>query len=207
MGILDTLKLGDDGILDAVFRSWLGRWKLHREIFHDTPGPHNMNGAFEGVATFYPRPPSALPSLDLSEHDTMEYLYHERGTFTSSSGMAFEAQMKYVYRYRPSSDRISVWRVKSGVASGPPENGEIENWFHDITTDVPLSNTDKTWFIDHREKGSWGTHGSEHLCANDLYKPVYKFCFEGDTVSSFGIGYDVKGPAKGYTSESWFERA
>ncbi|EPQ56961.1 hypothetical protein GLOTRDRAFT_137413 [Gloeophyllum trabeum ATCC 11539] len=224
--VLGTLRLSKEGawVLGAVFRSWSGRWKVSRVIRHDMPG--GMDGTFEGTATFHLRPPSALPGDSTKgrpadpaacqvpgntiaifsgpERGVLEYLYHESGTFTTATGISFQAHRKYVYRYHPSEDVISAWFVKGGAFGSAPNEGEIDYWFHDIA--IGGSSESGLWFYEHKDKGGWTAKGNEHLCVRDVYSPVYRFCFEGNEVGQFGIGYDVRGPDKGYVSEAWYER-
>ncbi|TFK53697.1 hypothetical protein OE88DRAFT_1272174 [Heliocybe sulcata] len=227
-----TLQLSKSGawVLGAVFRSWCGRWKVDRVIRHDMQG--GMDGTFDGIATFYLRSPSILPKdpsklrprdpaacsqpdgitqdymerMNDTEAGLVEYLYHEGGTFTTSTGISFQAHRKYVYRYHPTTDTISAWFVKGGAFGSAPDQGEIDYWFHDIVLS-PQSNSDLgLWFYEHRDEGGWIAKGDEHLCVRDVYSPVYRFCFQGNEVQEFGIGYDVRGPDKGYVSEAWYAR-
>lgn len=70
----------------AVFRAMQGDWKLDREIksFIDS----YPSGKLEGTAQFLPRYPT-------TEGFDAEYLYLERGDFTSSAGFRFSAKRRY----------------------------------------------------------------------------------------------------------------
>ena len=240
--LLETLQYSSRGgwVLTTVFHSWCGSWKVRRIICDHTS--NGMDGTFEGVADFYPRPPSALPEDDAKLHSSqtlcspkhqkgsdrcsdgngdpergvLEYVYHEHGTFTTSTGITFQAHRKYIYRYQPTIDTVSAWFCKGPASTNAPHCGEIDYWFHDIVIDAPAApgdiidrDTDRhgAWFKQHRQKGGWLGSGTEHLCIRDVYRPVYKFCFGGAELREFGIGYDVEGPAKRYVSEAWYERA
>ncbi|PCH44989.1 hypothetical protein WOLCODRAFT_165540 [Wolfiporia cocos MD-104 SS10] len=187
---------------EILFRSLAGEWRARRTIRHLGSKSKGVDGIFGGTASFYLRAPTA----DEPEEGMQEYLYHEHGTFTTSTGASFPAQMKYIYRYHPMSRRISVWRVKPGASVAPPNAGEVENWFHDIILTTSSELQGSAWFTDYRRAGDCIFKGSEHLCVRDLYKPFYKFCFGGDELVEFGIGYEVSGPGKDYTSEAWFMR-
>ncbi|KZT09223.1 uncharacterized protein LAESUDRAFT_810851 [Laetiporus sulphureus 93-53] len=190
----------------TLFRSLVGDWHVRRKIHHGRKSK-GIDGRFEGTATFFLRAPTA----DKPEEGMQEYLYREHGTFTTATGTSFPAQMKYVYRYHPASTRISVWRVKPGASAALPDAGDVDDWFHDILLDSETSSDVRarasTWFADHRDAGSCAARGSEHLCVRDLYKPFYRFCFKGDELVEFGVGYEVSGPKKDYTSEAWYERS
>jgi hypothetical protein len=85
----DELKKSKQGkfLARAVFRAMQGDWKLDREIksFIDS----YPSGNLEGTAQFLPRYPTA-------EGFDAEYLYLERGDFTSSTGHKFTAKRRYV---------------------------------------------------------------------------------------------------------------
>lgn len=146
--------------------------------------------------------------------DITEYVYSEHGTFTLSTPPFFSlpAVRKYIYRYHPGTDSISVWFVKPQLGSIPsttppaPEEeivGEVDYLFHEIEFSS--------------QGGAHGERiakGKEHLCVRDLYKTKYKFKFgeeendlnEGAELSRFSIVYDVQGPSKDYSSEGIFQR-
>ncbi|KAF8428106.1 hypothetical protein EV426DRAFT_326594 [Tirmania nivea] len=142
--------------------------------------------------------------------DITEYIYSEHGTFTLSTppGLSFPATRKYIYRYHPAADSISVWFVKPQFSSGAEEDieGEVDYLFHEIE------------FL--KQDGTYGERiakGKEHhLCVQDLYKAKYRFNFgekeddrynEGAELSQFSIGYEVQGPRKDYSIEGIFQRA
>ncbi|KAL6301068.1 hypothetical protein BKA93DRAFT_493219 [Sparassis latifolia] len=200
--------LSSDGawIPGAVFRSWAGHWKVNRRVHGAMQ--KELNGQFEGFAMFHMRPPSALPSgYSTAELGMREYLYHEHGVFVSTSGKKSDLHRKYVYRYSPPSDTISVWGVTSDDYDGPPEQGEVEDWLHDISRvsfrrPGPLQEQDITWFVEHNALEHWEAAATE----KEVSKLVYKFVFEGAEVTQFGVGYEVHGPEGRYVSEAWFTR-
>jgi hypothetical protein len=98
---------------NAIFQSWCGRWTVHCNIHHHAG---EMDDSFNGTATFYPRPPSVLPTdpsklppsnrsglnrenlagsvlpaiaPETQQKGVSEYLYHETGIFTTSNGISF----------------------------------------------------------------------------------------------------------------------
>ena len=71
----------------ATFRAMQGDWKLEREIKSFTDS--YPSGKLEGAAQFLPRYPTA-------EGFDAEYLYLEKGEFSSSLGHKFTAKRRYV---------------------------------------------------------------------------------------------------------------
>jgi hypothetical protein len=72
----------------ATFRAMQGDWKLNREIksfIESYP-----SGTLDGSAQFLPRYPT-------DEGFDAEYLYLERGEFTSTTGLKFTAKRRYVF--------------------------------------------------------------------------------------------------------------
>ncbi|KAF8472827.1 hypothetical protein BDZ91DRAFT_715866 [Kalaharituber pfeilii] len=148
--------------------------------------------------------------------DITEYIYSEHGTFTLSTPpyFSFPAVRKYIYRYHPGTESISVWFVKPQPgyvpSATPPTHSEemeaeVDYLFHEVE------------FVSTRgRKGECFAKGKEHLCEKDLYKANYSFSFGekdgfggwsgGAEVSEFTVGYDVHGPKKDYASSGRFER-
>lgn len=154
-------------------------------------------------------------AVEEENRDITEYIYSEHGTFTLSTlpYFSFPAVRKYIYRYHPGTDSISVWFVKpqSGTvpSASPPSpeeelEGDVDYLFHEIE-----------FFNGQGAHGERSAKGKEHLCERDLYKAWYKFNFSefgnlsssrGAEISQFSIGYNVRGPKKDYTSEGIFTR-
>lgn len=238
--ILDEAEQGTKFLAKAVFRSLQGSWKLTRTLnSHNKEMP---SGTFVGLAKFHPRQstfhiilPTNTDSVaeltcsvkraqlahvhdstdELSaSNDITEYIYSEYGTFTLSTPpyISFPATRKYIYRYQPGSDSISVWFVKNQPGSVPTMcppsrqeeiEGEVDYLFHEVE------------FLNSEENGECIAKGKEHLCVEDMYNTRYKFRFGelGNASSNpcaethgFSIEYNVCGPKKDYTSEGRFER-
>ncbi|KAF1935705.1 hypothetical protein EJ02DRAFT_360916 [Clathrospora elynae] len=162
----------------AVFRGMQGIWNIHRIIKSRTNTP---GGTFSGTAHFHPRAPTD-PTIYAAE-----YLYIEEGTFTLDTGVFFQAKRRYVYRYNETVDNISAWFVKED----------------DESTDA-LFNTWAFYEPDDKEHG-WMAQGS-HWCDPDTYNNTCEFRFRGASIEKFGITYEVEGPNKDYSHESWYER-
>ncbi|KAF2003520.1 hypothetical protein P154DRAFT_543874 [Amniculicola lignicola CBS 123094] len=143
----------------------------------DSRSSASPGGTLKGTAHFHPRAPT-------DETFTAEYLYIEEGTFRLDSGFEFPATRRYVYRYSEVEDKISAWFVcEDGVT--------VERFFNRMD-------------FQEKEKG-WIAIGL-HWCDPDTYQSRSEFRFRGAAVQSFGITYEVKGPRKDYTMESWYER-
>lgn len=179
--VADTLQRSEKDALfvaAAAFRAMQGTWKLQRKI--DSRHPSMPSGLFEGTAHFHPRSPT----------DTIysaEYLYTEEGTLTMNNGMSFPATRRYVYRYKERDDTITAWFVE--------EDGlTVGNFFNKWEFHAP----------DDVEKG-WLCKG-HHFCTPDTYKSDCEFRFRGANLETFGITYNVTGPKKDYSHESWYSR-
>ena len=162
----------------AAFRAMQGEWKLHRKIVsRNATAP---GGILEGTAHFHPREPTATGH-------SAEYLYIEEGTFTMDNGYAFSAKRRYIYRYSEAKDAITAWFVQ--------EDGETaEKFFNELVFEKPA----------HEDQG-WIAKG-KHWCEPDMYKSLCEFRFRGCDLEKLGITYEVKGPSKDYTHESWYKR-
>jgi len=87
-----TFKASEEGkfLARAVFKAMQGDWKLNRVI--DSFIESYPSGKLEGTAQFLPRFPTA-------EGFDKEYLYLEKGEFTSKAGLKFTAKRRYVSYY------------------------------------------------------------------------------------------------------------
>lgn len=162
----------------AVFTSMQGVWTMTRKIDSrtDTPG-----GVFVGTAHFHPRQPTD-PTTYVSE-----YLYVEQGTFTMDTGLSFPATRRYVYRYNEARDEITAWFVNDDNRSV----GALFNTWQFYTPDD--------------EKSGWMAKGY-HWCDPDTYRNQCEFKFRGAKIERFMLRYEVEGPKKNYSHESWYER-
>ncbi|KEQ79598.1 hypothetical protein M438DRAFT_339608 [Aureobasidium pullulans EXF-150] len=161
--------------LESIFKSFSGTWKLHRSLTSALPG--FPSGTFTGTATF--KPHSAFDSLSL--------LYHETGELVTEQGYKLLANRKYIYRFSPDDEKISIWFVKEPA---PDENEEVDYLFHELE----FSLLDQRWIA----KG-------DHLCEKDMYWAFYDFRLDNN-MEKWGLRYKVKGPQKDYLSDSAYER-
>ncbi|CAG5174732.1 uncharacterized protein ALTATR162_LOCUS10902 [Alternaria atra] len=165
-------------IAAAVFIGMQGVWNMTRKIDSrtDTPG-----GLFVGTAHFHPRQ-STDPTTYLSE-----YLYVEQGIFTMDTGLSFPATRRYVYRYNEARDEITAWFVED-------DNKSVGALFN-------------TWgfYAPDDDKSGWRAKGY-HWCDPDTYRNHCEFKFRGAKIDQFMIRYEVEGPKKDYSHESWYKR-
>jgi hypothetical protein len=165
-------------IAAAVFIGMQGVWNMTRKIDSrtDTPG-----GLFVGTAHFHPRQ-STDPTTYLSE-----YLYVEQGIFTMDTGLSFPATRRYVYRYNEARDEITAWFVED-------DNKSVGALFN-------------TWrfYVPDDDKSGWRAKGY-HWCDPDTYRNHCEFKFRGAKIDQFMIRYEVEGPKKDYSHESWYKR-
>lgn len=54
-------------------------------------------------------------------------------------------------------------------------------------------------------KTPWRAKAS-HWCSPDTYEVRYTFSFKGADVEKWKIEYEVKGPKKDYSMETWYTR-
>lgn len=163
--------------LKAIFRSLEGTWKMHRSLTSDLPA--FPSGTFTGTATF--KPNAAF------NHSSM--LYHETGELVTDSGITLKANRKYVYRFSPEDEKISMWFVKE-----PPVEGaeEVDYLFHELEFE----------FVERR----WIAKG-DHLCNTDMYWAFHDFRTDAiGNVERWGLRYKVKGPQKDYLSDTAYTR-
>ncbi|OCK79087.1 nucleotide-binding domain-containing protein [Lepidopterella palustris CBS 459.81] len=166
----------------ATFRAMQGKWVLRRRLDSRLPG--FPSGTFTGSANFHPR--SATDPTYATE-----YLYIEEGTLKTDTGLTLQANRRYVYRYNETTDKISSWFVKD-------DGRTVDYFFNEVQFQMPTPDTKA------QGKG-WVANGA-HLCEADMYESFYEFRFRGASLDCFCITYEVKGPKKDYTSETWYER-
>ncbi|KAG6985288.1 succinate-semialdehyde dehydrogenas [NADP(+)] [Physcia stellaris] len=171
----DPSKLGAKVIFDEL----KGDWVLVRALTSAIPA--YPTGKFTGLATFQERS-STDPVYDL------EYLYLEKGQFTTQQGITLSATRRYVYRYELGSKQISVWFVK-------PEDGlTVDYLFH--TLEFPAVTPD----------AKCRTLKAHHLCNEDNYWAEYTFSRHASRLNSFNVNYVVKGPNKDYIADAIYTR-
>ncbi|KAH7391690.1 hypothetical protein BKA66DRAFT_412625 [Pyrenochaeta sp. MPI-SDFR-AT-0127] len=179
--VIGVIKASDEDakfVASAVFRAMQGIWTLQRKV--DSRNIASPGGTFSGTAHFHPRNPTS-PTF------SAEYLYIEEGTFKMDTGFSFPASRRYVYRYNETTDKITAWFAdEDGVSVGALFN---------------------TWDFHAPEDAShgWIAKG-HHWCDPDTYKNTCEFRFRGSSLQTFGITYQVDGPRKDYSHESWYER-
>ncbi|KAK7532022.1 flavin-containing monooxygenase-like protein [Phyllosticta citribraziliensis] len=167
----------------AAFRALQGRWRLTRTLDSKLAG--FPSGTFSGTATFHPRYPTD-PAF------AAEYLYVEDVTLVLESGHTLAASRRYVYRYDPARDALSVWFVQ------PANNKAADYLFFEMVFEAPDENVSG-------KRTGWVAHGA-HPCEDDFYTSRVEFRFRGVYLEGFGVRYDVKGPRKDYVSENWYRR-
>jgi hypothetical protein len=162
----------------AVFRGMQGIWTLKRMI--DTHRSGSLGGTFIGSAHFHPRVPT-------DSTYSAEYLYIEEGTFKMDNGASFPATRRYIYRYNEATDAVTAWFVD--------EDGKS------------VATLFNTWAFEspHAPHLGWVAKGY-HWCDPDTYKNTCEFIFEGAALQSFDITYQVEGPNKDYSHQSWYAR-
>ncbi|KAI0586917.1 Pyr-redox-3 multi-domain protein [Pyrenophora tritici-repentis] len=179
--VTDVIKASNEEALfvaAAVFTGMQGIWNLTRKIESRTNTP---GGTFNGTAHFHPREPTS------PAYYTAEYLYVEEGTFTMDTGLSFPATRRYAYRYNEATDKITAWFVDE-------DNESVSTLFN-------------TWnFFTPEDKTSGWMAKGHHWCDPDTYRNTCEFKFRGAKIDKFMIRYQVAGPKKDYSHESWYER-
>lgn len=178
--VVDLIKASDTKamfVAAAVFRAMQGDWSLHRKIASRNTTP---GGVLTGTAHFHPRIPTD-PTY------AAEYLYIEQGIFKMDNGFSFPATRRYIYRYNDTTDKITAWFAD--------EDGESPGAFFNMWEFYPPADKHRGWMA----KG-------HHWCDPDTYKSGCEFKFRGASLQTFGITYEVAGPKKDYSHESWYER-
>ncbi|KAK3329897.1 hypothetical protein B0H66DRAFT_635009 [Apodospora peruviana] len=179
-------------IARAVFRSFLGEWKLERDLVSKLPS--HPSGHFSGIAKFLLREgtkdgrESEFNNDDDSDRG-LEYLYIEEGDFKASTGFTFRATRRYVWRYNEPKDRLSVWFAKTD------DQTKADYLFHNVEFKVP----------DQKQEDGWQATAG-HLCIDDFYDVNYLFHFEGVSLLEWRLSYTVKGPKKDYTIDGVYSR-
>lgn len=167
--------------VEAIFGSLEGTWRMRRSLNSKLPG--YPSGTFTGTATFSPH----------SAFNSSSYLYHETGELVTEQGFQLRADRKYIYRYSPEDDKISMWFVKE---DSTPGNEEVDYLFHELEFEV--------------RDGRWIAKG-DHLCNMDMYWAFHDFRLEKaddgkSRIKLWGLRYQVKGPQKDYSSDTAYER-
>ncbi|KAF3005974.1 hypothetical protein E8E13_010348 [Curvularia kusanoi] len=176
-GLIEASEKDAKFVAAAVFRAMQGTWLLRRNIASRNTTP---GGVLTGAAHFHPRIPTN-PAY------AAEYLYIEEGTFKMDTGLSFPATRRYVYRYDEATDKITAWFAD--------EDGKSTGAFFNAWDFYRPADDSHGWMA----KGS-------HWCDPDTYKSGCEFKFRGASLDTFCITYEVAGPNKDYSHESWYER-
>lgn len=201
----------------AVFRSLLGEWHLERDLVSKLPS--HPSGHWSGTAKFLFRQGTneGLKCVDAdtlggtngegeNDDSLLEYLYIEEGQFTTTTGLAFPATRRYVWRYNEKTDKLSVWFVRTGdkfPRKDPRRDEEqmkADYLFHEVEFVVP---EDYTTQGDHTR--GWEAKAG-HLCVEDFYDVHYEFRFNAVNLRDWKLEYTVKGPQKDYTIDGTYRR-
>ena len=165
-------------VMGAVFRSWAGRWHVSHtiRIRDDDLNDAAANQTYESIATFHMRPHSG----QATEKSTLEYVYQEDG--------AFADQTRCAYRYHPSSDTISAWRIEGGGSA--MHEVKVGDRAYDLAFGAVADHSSSDYFVEHRDKQGWDATGNEYVHSENLRRLIrYKFCFRGVEVIEFGVAY------------------
>ncbi|PSR84280.1 hypothetical protein BD289DRAFT_368843 [Coniella lustricola] len=220
----------------AVFRSLLGEWQLERDLISTLPS--HLSGHWSGTAKFLLRQ-GTKDGLACVRGDTetgsngdieaeadpgLEYLYIEEGEFKTTAGFAFPATRRYIWRYNESTDKLSVWFVRTGdkFSRKDPRREEeqmkADYLFHEVEFVVPppsdnnctaaTSNAGPSFPMSSHSVANikgWQAKAG-HLCVKDFYDVKYDFKFAGVNLRDWWLGYTVKGPQKDYTISGTYTR-
>ena len=195
----------------AVFRSLHGSWILNRTCVSRLP--EYPSGVSTGTAEFAPRQTSSFSSPKPSTsqetptngepHNLIEYLYSERTELTTSAGLKLAGTKQYIYQYDEPNDKLVVYFAKRDTGS------TLESLFHRVDfEEVPLddeNNNSAAAPSPSPQKTPWYAKAS-HWCSPDMYEVKYEFFFKGADVEKWKIEYEVKGPKKDYSLETWYTR-
>lgn len=180
----------------AVYRSIHGHWKLRRTYVSRLP--EYPSGPSTGTGDFIPRKASKIPgasgtAISETEMPKIEYLYSEKTTLTTSSGLQLQGTQQYIYRYDEPHDKLVVYFAKRD------DEATLDYLFHEVDLEAPPP-------VAVAQAGPWKAKSS-HFCSPDSYEVEYTFYFKGADLDKWQIKYDVKGPRKDYTMETWYTRS
>ena len=189
----------------AVFRSLHGHWILNRTYISRYPG--YPSGPSTGTAEFILRKISSttrsaqekLHHEDEIRKTESEYLYSEKTELTSSTGLTLSGTQKYIYRYDETNDKLEVFFANRDEAVS------LGDFFHAVDFELPPTEEARLLQMSRSEKSPWRAKAS-HLCSPDTYEVAYTFFFEGADLNKWKIEYEVKGPRKDYSIETWYRR-
>lgn len=181
-------KSDSDNLPGNVFKAFEGNWKVSRRL--ESGMSTYLSGNFQGTASFEMRSPTD-PAYDA------EYLYLEKGQFSSEQGLIMSATRRYVYRFQRSNNTISAWFVKA------EDGSSVDYLFHHVNftswSQETLLQTDK------KRKCLLEADG-QHMCIDDDYRANYLFQFQDTKCDGWELKYSVKGPRKAYTANARYIR-
>jgi hypothetical protein len=178
----------------AIFRSLQGRWTLNRTYI--SRRPDYPSGLSTGTAEFTSR--SVLTASTVGDRaspgsktqaDDTDYLYFETTEFTTSTGLRLSGTQRYIYRYAELQDKIEVFFTNRDEAAS------VGSFFHRVDIKTP----DTLGLL------PWKAEAS-HFCSPDTYEVAYTFVFNGPDLEKWKIEYEVRGPKKDYSMETWYSR-
>jgi hypothetical protein len=179
----------------AVYRALHGPWILNRTYI--SRRPEYPSGPSTGTADFIPRVASSTTSTQGTSDSKVqrsrpEYLYSEKTDLTTSSGLKLAGTQQYIYQYDEPNDKLEVYFAKRDATSS------LDYFFHKLEF-IPRSPGDES------KKSPWRAKAS-HFCSPDNYEVEYTFYFKGVDLQEWKIEYEVKGPKKDYSMETWYTR-
>jgi hypothetical protein len=179
----------------AVFRSLYGSWIINRTYTSRCSG--YPSGHSTGTADFIFEKVSSATLFAQEKPSDTEYLYSEKTQMSSSTGTTFLGTRQYIYRYDEANDKLQVFFVNRG------KEISLGHLFHEVDLELPLEEASSQ--ISCSEKLPWRAKAIHH-CSPDTYDVTYTFFFKGVDLSKWRVGYEVKGPKKDYSIETWYTR-
>ena len=173
---------------ENVFTALEGNWTVNRRL--ESEICTYPSGIFLGTASFEMRPPTD-PAYDA------EYLYVEKGQFSTEQGLNFSATRRYAYRFQKSTNHISAWFVNAD------DDSSVDYLFHDVN--IKSCTQESILQMSERKRCLLEADG-HHLCIDDDYQANYIFNFHTVKCDEWELKYIVKGPRKAYSTNAQYVR-